>query len=127
MIDFSQKIDEIDNKEDFVDFVKLLVSNLKDNPEEWANINLSDYLESISSWTEDMEGYYQNNDIPIPKSINWKAFANILVAAKMYEQIEMLLIPSSAECSMKIKKVKSCAQSLTAYLKQKTSDWRSSL
>jgi hypothetical protein len=32
-----------------------------------------------------MEGYYQNNKMPIPENINWKVFANILVAAKMYE------------------------------------------
>ena len=85
MTDFKQKIDKISNKEDFVNFVELLVSDLKNNPEEWANKTLSEYLEGISSWTDDMEGYYQNNNIPIPKNINWKVFANILIAAKMYE------------------------------------------
>lgn len=85
MIDFNQKIIEIKSKEDFINFIELLVSNLKNNPEEWSNKTLSEYLESISSWTEDMEGYYQNNKIPIPENIDWKVFANILIAAKMYE------------------------------------------
>ena len=85
MIDFNQKINEIHSKEDFVNFVELLVSNLKSNPEEWTNKTLPEYLESISSWTEDMEGYYQNNSIPIPENVDWKVFANILIAAKMYE------------------------------------------
>lgn len=85
MIDFNKKINEINGKEDFVNFVELLVTNLKSNPEEWTNKTLPEYLESISSWTEDMEGYYQNNDMPIPENINWKVFANILIAAKMYE------------------------------------------
>lgn len=85
MTDFSKKINEINSKEDFVNFVELLISNLKSNPEEWTNKTLPEYLESISSWTEDMEGYYQNNDMPIPENINWKVFANILIAAKMYE------------------------------------------
>lgn len=85
MTDFNKKINEINSKEDFVNFVELLVSNLKRNPEEWTNKSLPEYLESISSWTEDMEGYYQNNDMPIPENINWKVFANILIAAKMYE------------------------------------------
>jgi hypothetical protein len=85
MQDFKKQIDEIDIKEDFVNFVELLALDLKNNPEEWANKTLSDYLESISSWTEDMEGYYRNNNIPIPENINWKVFANILIAAKMYE------------------------------------------
>ncbi len=85
MIDFNKKINEINSKEDFVNFVELLISNLKNNPEEWTNKTLPEYLESMSSWTEDMEGYYQNNDMPIPEDINWKVFANILIAAKMYE------------------------------------------
>lgn len=85
MIDFNKIINKINNKEDFVNFVELLVTNLKSNPEEWANKTLPEYLASISSWTEDMEGYYQNNDMPIPENVNWKVFANILIAAKMYE------------------------------------------
>ncbi|WP_026998036.1 DUF7660 family protein [Flectobacillus major] len=85
MIDFNKKINEINSKEDFVNFIELLISNLKNNPEEWTNKTLPEYLESMSSWTEDMEGYYQNNDMPIPEDINWKVFANILIAAKMYE------------------------------------------
>jgi hypothetical protein len=41
-------------------------------------------LEGIAIWTEDMDGYYHNNK-PIPENIEWKVFANILIAAKMYE------------------------------------------
>lgn len=85
MIDFNKTINGINSKEDFVNFVELLVTNLKSNPEEWTNKTLPEYLESISSWTEDMEGYYQNNDMHIPENVNWKVFANILIAAKMYE------------------------------------------
>ena len=85
MIDFSQKINEISSKEDFVGFVELLIANLNSNPNEWVNKTLSEYLEGVASWTNDMEGYYENNKIPIPENINWKVFANILMAAKMYE------------------------------------------
>lgn len=85
MIDFNKKINEINSKEDFVNFVELLVANLNSNPNEWVNKTLSEYLEGVASWTEDMEGYYQNNNIPVPENINWKVFANILMAAKMYE------------------------------------------
>lgn len=85
MIDFAKKINEINSKEDFVNFVELLVSNLKSNPQEWTNKTLPEYLESISSWTEDMDGYYKNNDVPMPENVSWKVFANILIAAKIYE------------------------------------------
>lgn len=85
MIDFNKKINEINSKEDFVNFVELLVANLNSNPNEWVNTTLSEYLEGVASWTEDMEGYYHNNNNPVPESVNWKVFANILIAAKMYE------------------------------------------
>jgi len=32
-----------------------------------------------------MDGYYLNMGQPVPKNIDWKLFANILMAAKMYE------------------------------------------
>ena len=83
-----QKISEIKDKDDFVHFVELLVRDLNDNPNEWENQTLSEYLEGIAIWTEDMDGYYHNNNMPTPENIDWKVFANILIAAKMYEQLK---------------------------------------
>jgi hypothetical protein len=85
MINFEQKVSEICNKEDFVSFIELLLSNLNSSPDEWTNKTLSEYLQGIASWTEDMEGYYQNKNLPIPENVNWRVFADILVAAKIYE------------------------------------------
>jgi hypothetical protein len=85
MKDFNKIIEEIESKEDFIDFVELLIIDLKKNSKEWTNKTLNEYLEGMVSWTEDMDGYYLNNELPIPQNIDWKVFANILVAAKMYE------------------------------------------
>jgi hypothetical protein len=78
-------INTLKSKEDFIRFIELLVSDLKNNPDEWVNQSLESYLEAVASWTEDMEGYYQNNNLPIPTEITWNVLANILMAAKMYE------------------------------------------
>jgi hypothetical protein len=32
-----------------------------------------------------MEGYYINNNLPMPEKIDWNFFANVLYAAKLYE------------------------------------------
>ncbi|WP_436971785.1 DUF7660 family protein [Pectobacterium brasiliense] len=32
-----------------------------------------------------MDGYYENTNQPLPKDTNWKIFADILVATKIYE------------------------------------------
>ncbi len=85
MIDFNKTISKINSKDDFITFVELLSNDLKNNSDEWENKSLPDYLEAIGSWTHDMEGYYENNHLEIPKNIDWKVFANILMAAKMYE------------------------------------------
>lgn len=62
-----------------------LINDLKVNPEKWENKSLLAYLEAIQSWTDDMEGYYVNNNLPVPKNMNWNVFADILTAARIYE------------------------------------------
>lgn len=85
MQDLKKVIEEIKTKQDFISFVELLIEDLKNNSQEWSNNNLNDYLEGIANWTEDMDGYYINNNLTIPNNIHWKVFANILIAAKIYE------------------------------------------
>lgn len=79
------KIETIRTKEDFVGFLELLAQDFRSNPHEWENKSLESYLEAAASWTEDMDGYYRNYNLPVPENVNWKVFADILMAAKMYE------------------------------------------
>jgi len=81
----TEQIQSIKTKEDFMKFVEDLILDLKANPNKWENRNLDDYLEALRNWTEDMEGYYINNNLPVPKNVSWKIFADILIAATMYE------------------------------------------
>lgn len=58
----------------------------KTNGNNWENKTLDTYLEAIADWTEgDIENYYLNTKQEIPKNINWKVLADILMAATMYE------------------------------------------
>lgn len=82
---FYEIVDDVGNKEDFLKFMNALISDLKANPEDWENSSLESYLEAINNWTNDMDGYYQNTNQPIPTDVNWKVFAEILTAATMYE------------------------------------------
>lgn len=84
-MDLIKIIESLEDKQDFVDFVEILIIDMKENPDEWENNSLISFLEAIASWVMDMEGYYVNNNIPMPKDINWKVFANILAAARVYE------------------------------------------
>ncbi|MPS66737.1 MAG: hypothetical protein DI622_09565 [Chryseobacterium sp.] len=78
-------IQNVKKKEDFIEFMDLLLNDFRNNGENWENKSLENYLEAIQSWTEDMDGYYLNNNLPIPNNVNWKVFCEILVAARIYE------------------------------------------
>jgi hypothetical protein len=81
----NEKALNVSTKADFIEFLELLISDLKANPDEWENKDLPSYLGAVTSWTEDMEGFYQNFNLPIPENADWQTFAAILLAAKMYE------------------------------------------
>lgn len=78
-------VKSVQSKEDFTLFLGYLSSNLKTNQDMWENNNLSSYLNAMQSWTEDSDGYYLNNNLPIPKNVNWKVFVDILMAGRIYE------------------------------------------
>lgn len=74
----------VTNKESFIKFIELLRKEFQTS--NWENNNLDDYLEAISQYTDDLEGYYNNAQQPIDYDIpGWKAFADILIGASMYE------------------------------------------
>lgn len=79
-------IDAISNPTELAIFIKKLRQNLIDNPNSWENINLSDFLDALASWTEDMDGYYKNtNQSERLDQPDWKTFAEMLLAGRVYE------------------------------------------
>lgn len=84
-MDLKNKVDSVESRDDFVEFVDALRHNLTANPDEWQNRTLYDFLEALSAWVQDMDGYYQNNRLPAPTSPNWKNVAEMMLAAKYYE------------------------------------------
>src|SRR5687767_12998015 len=85
MNELEESIKNVNSREDFIRFSDALMNDLKTNPDQWENKTLPYYLSAIQRWTEDMDGYYINKNIPIPENIYWKTFADILMGATMYE------------------------------------------
>lgn len=75
----------VKSKGDFIRFMAALIEDLKNDPDTWENRSLEGYLEAMQSWIEDMDGYYANNKQSVPDNISWKVFADMFIAAKMYE------------------------------------------
>jgi hypothetical protein len=79
------KVDAVATSDDFVEFVNLLRRNLSEHPDEWENATLPSFLDALSAWVQDMDGYYENNRLPVPQTPTWKSVAEMMLAAKYYE------------------------------------------
>ncbi|MET4543440.1 hypothetical protein ABIE26_000745 [Pedobacter africanus] len=84
-MNFEKIIENIKSKDDFTAFVGILMQDFQNNVGEWENRTVDTYLEAIQRYTEDLDGYFRNQNVPVPENVPWKVFAVILVAAKMYE------------------------------------------
>ena len=84
-MDLYDRINNIKSKEELIDFLDFLSKDRSKNKEEWQNNTIEDYLAAIGSWIEDMEGYYENMNLPIPDKENWSFIAILLYVGKIYE------------------------------------------
>ena len=84
-MDILNRLKKTETKEDFIFFVQLLAKDFVNNNNQWKNDDIYSYLEAISGWTMDIEGYYKNKGEDFNEEFNWRIMAEILYAAKMYE------------------------------------------
>jgi len=76
----------VNTRQDFAEFLLLLRQDLIDNPAEWENKTLADFLEAASSYAEDVQGYYDNTRQAVnADQASWQTFADILRGASIYE------------------------------------------
>ena len=79
------RIEKIRSKGDLAEFVTELRNDLVANREGWENNDLAAYLGALAAWIDDMDGFYQSNNEPVPQKPEWKHFAEMLAAARSYE------------------------------------------
>ncbi|MEY4591066.1 MAG: hypothetical protein RL497_3142 [Pseudomonadota bacterium] len=84
-LNLSDELDKLATKEDFSKFVFGMLDDFRSDSANWENQDLPSFLEAIAAWSKDMDGFYANQGRAIPKDINWKVFAEILYAARVYE------------------------------------------
>ncbi|MES2285823.1 MAG: hypothetical protein V4547_09065 [Bacteroidota bacterium] len=77
---------EVNDRQDFIKFLQLLHQDFLDNPESWENQNLADFLEALSAYAKDVQGYYNNMKLGInADKPEWRTFADIIRGATVYE------------------------------------------
>lgn len=77
---------KVTDRQTFIKFLDLLRKDYLTNPDSWENKTLPDFLEVLSAYAEDIQGYYDNmkQDVNADQP-NWQTFADIFKGAKIYE------------------------------------------
>jgi len=96
MKDLDKLVEQVNDRESFLLFVKALIEDRelevaeeKKNPSlpygsglmGWENGSIENYLESSVAWTEAWIG----KEYELPKEASWSSFARFLYAGKYYE------------------------------------------
>lgn len=84
--DIEDVVAGIETKKDFEHFLRMLVQEFRQGGEDWENNSLERYLESLHGFAMDVAGYYRNMQIDVnPDEPSWRVFADMLLAATIYE------------------------------------------
>lgn len=71
---------------EFIEFLKEFRQDLEENKSGWGNKTLEDFLEAMTAYTEDIQGYYDNMKPNIDANqATWENFKTILKGASVYE------------------------------------------
>ncbi len=77
---------EVNNRDSFIQLLKLMQADLQQNKEDWENNKLESFLEAMGRYAEDIQGYYDFNKQNINADVpSWKVFADIMRGAIVYE------------------------------------------
>lgn len=77
---------KVNDRRSFIEFIELLHGDFRKNPQGWKNRNLGDFLDAVSRYANDVQGYYNNTNKNIDADQpSWQVFADILKGSTIYE------------------------------------------
>ncbi len=85
MTDLNARAQEPMTRGDFEAFLKEFADSLATDPTSWTNASLDQFLDGVSGWLADMDGYFANRGEPVPSEPSWRLFAQALLAGRVYE------------------------------------------
>jgi hypothetical protein len=72
-------------REDFLAFLEAFFADYEVNGLDWENNDLGSFLEAMSGWGRDMDGFYANMGEDPAQISPWQMVADLLIAARVYE------------------------------------------
>ena len=79
----TERIENIKDKNDFIQFVKDLAQDYGDHYEEWANTTIPDFLQQMAGWVEDYSVCPAN--VFAWEKVDFRVLASILSMGNLYE------------------------------------------
>lgn len=77
---------KVPDRQSFSQLLKMLHDDFTNNPDSWENITLGDFLEAMSGYSADIQGFYDNTNQNIDANVaSWRVFADIIIGATVYE------------------------------------------
>ena len=75
----------VSSKDEFLIFVAQFLQAYRQRPD--SDPAVGNYIESMSAWVEDMEGFYLNVGLPMPSLVGegWRLLASVIAAGTIYE------------------------------------------
>ncbi|MDA3798975.1 MAG: hypothetical protein PF692_07835 [Kiritimatiellae bacterium] len=83
MNELENKAKTVNSYDDLKDFLSTYVKDFQENGSGWENSNLETFLEGLSSWTEDMDGFYMNTGKKMSDLPDWQMVADMLMGARI--------------------------------------------
>ena len=79
-------ISKIQTRDDLVEYIASLVDELETGSVDWKNITLASYLESLSAYLHDIDGFYSNMGMDVdPDVCTWGLIADVFAGARVYD------------------------------------------
>jgi hypothetical protein len=82
LYDFTETIK---SKEDFEQFICMLLIDLKNESSDWENKDLSSFLRAMHDYAGSLKEKDQNGQVLASNQPSWRLFAELLMAARVYE------------------------------------------
>lgn len=84
-MDIHEMVKKIESREDLIEFLEALMVDVRENRAEWnGNDKLDYFLDGVSGWLANLDGWCENRNIPVPEQPTWQLVGQMFMAGKYF-------------------------------------------
>lgn len=81
-MNISDQMGSVYDRDTFIEFLNSLANDFEKKPQEWENMTISLFLQSVAAWIEDWGDKYGNDEFD---KLDYHVLAKIFYMGKTYE------------------------------------------